>query len=128
VAAAQQISDFARLEHVRAAAASALHPHVKLISDELFLLRYPKQSCRRYIANFDARAALQVAPFAACRMPTRMCFNAVSSSQLSCCSRDAARAKLFFGFIFHPTAAGRKDFGTCERDLKKWLARHVCDV
>jgi len=60
----QEAEFAARLENAQRASVSAvgttLDPHMKHISDELILPRCPKQSCRRFIPDFEGCAALQV--------------------------------------------------------------------
>ena len=62
----QQEADYtALLQNVQhAAAAAALDPHVKHIADQLILPRCPSPTCRGFIPDFEACAALQVPPLA----------------------------------------------------------------
>jgi serine/threonine protein kinase len=62
----QQEADYmARLQNAQhTAAAAALDPHVKHIADQLILPRCPTLTCRRFIPDFEACAALQVPPLA----------------------------------------------------------------
>ena len=77
----QQEAEYtARLQNAQHdAAALALDPYVKHIADQLILPRCPSPTCRRFIPDFEACAALQVPPLAP--LQTRVHPSAASSPQ-----------------------------------------------
>jgi hypothetical protein len=92
----QEAEFAARLENAQRASISAvgttLDPHMKHISDELILPRCPKQSCRRFIPDFEGCAALQVL-LLECHSPVQLRHQIVCaltlSPQFSCYSAAA---------------------------------------